>query len=152
AKNHQFLGVNRAVDAVANRRALGGKLGVFWHTQGSGKSFSMALFTQKVHRKLGGDYTFLVLTDRTDLDNQIYKTFASVGLANTDKDPCRAGSAQDLRDLLGQQKKVIFGMIQKFTDDQAMAGISGCRRVIQSCRAFFSVARSRSCAIRPFFI
>lgn len=123
AKNHQFLGVNRAVDAVTDRRALGGKLGVFWHTQGSGKSFSMALFTQKVHRKLGGDYTFLVLTDRTDLDNQIYKTFASVGLVNNDKDPCRAGSAQELRDLLGQQKKVIFGMIQKFTDDQAMAGI-----------------------------
>ena len=123
AKNHQFLGVNRAVEAVANRRALDGKLGVFWHTQGSGKSFSMALFTQKVHRKLGGDYTFLVLTDRTDLDNQIYKTFASVGLANNDKDPCRAGSAQDLRDLLRQQKKVIFGMIQKFTDDQAKGGI-----------------------------
>lgn len=123
AKNHQFLGVNRAVDAVANRRALDGKLGVFWHTQGSGKSFSMALFTQKVHRRLGGDFTFLVLTDRTDLDNQIYKTFASVGLANNDKDPCRAGSAQELRDLLGQQKKVIFGMIQKFTDDQAKAGI-----------------------------
>jgi type I restriction enzyme R subunit len=123
AKNHQFLGVNRAVEAVANRHALKGKLGVFWHTQGSGKSFSMALFTQKVHRKLGGDYTFLVLTDRTDLDNQIYKTFASVGLANNDKDPCRAASAQELRDLLGQQKKVIFGMIQKFTDDQAKAGV-----------------------------
>lgn len=123
AKNHQFLGVNRAVDAVANRRALDGKLGVFWHTQGSGKSFSMALFTQKVHRRLGGDFTFLVLTDRTDLDNQIYKTFASVGLANNDKDPCRAGSAQELRELLGQQKKVVFGMIQKFTDDQAKAGI-----------------------------
>lgn len=123
AKNHQFLGVNRAVGAVEKRQELDGKLGVFWHTQGSGKSFSMALFTQKVHRKLGGDYTFLVLTDRTDLDNQIYKTFASVGLVNHDKDPCRAGSAQELRDLLGQQKKIIFGMIQKFTDDQAKGGI-----------------------------
>ena len=87
----------------------------------------MALFTQKVHRRLGGDYTFLVLTDRTDLDNQIYKTFTSVGLANTDKDPCRAGSAQQLRDLLGQQKKVIFGMIQKFTDDQAKGGVYATR-------------------------
>jgi type I restriction enzyme R subunit len=123
AKNHQFLGVNRAVEAVKGRHALQGKLGVFWHTQGSGKSFSMALFTQKVHRRLGGDYTFLVLTDRTDLDNQIYKTFASVGLANNDKDPCRASSAKDLRELLGQQKKVIFAMIQKFTDDEAKAGI-----------------------------
>lgn len=123
AKNHQYLGVNRAVEAVEKRESLNGKLGVFWHTQGSGKSFSMALFTQKVHRKLGGDYTFLVLTDRTDLDNQIYKTFASVGLANNDKDPCRAASAKNLRDLLGQQKKVVFAMIQKFTDEEAKGGV-----------------------------
>ncbi|WP_417239155.1 type I restriction endonuclease subunit R [Celeribacter halophilus] len=123
AKNHQYLGVNRAVDAVKNREDLERKLGVFWHTQGSGKSFSMALFTQKVHRKLGGDFTFLILTDRTDLDNQIYKTFASVGLANNDKDACRASSAKNLRELLGQQKKVIFTMIQKFTDDEAQNGV-----------------------------
>jgi type I restriction enzyme R subunit len=123
AKNHQFLGVNRAVEAVRNRKTLEGKLGVFWHTQGSGKSFSMALFTQKVHRKLGGDFTFLVLTDRTDLDNQIYKTFASVGLANNDVDACRASSAKGLRDLLSQQKKTVFAMIQKFTDQQAEGGI-----------------------------
>ncbi len=123
AKNHQYLGVNRAVEAVEHRESLNGKLGVFWHTQGSGKSFSMALFTQKVHRKLGGDFTFLVMTDRTDLDNQIYKTFASVGLANNDKDPCRAGSAKGLRDLLGKQKKIVFGMIQKFTDTEAEGGV-----------------------------
>jgi type I restriction enzyme R subunit len=123
AKNHQYLGVNRAVDAVEKRKSLSGKLGVFWHTQGSGKSFSMALFTQKVHRKLGGDYTFLVLTDRTDLDNQIYKTFASIGLANNDKDPCRASSARNLRDLLRQQKKIVFAMIQKFTEDEAKNGV-----------------------------
>lgn len=123
AKNHQYLGVNRATKAVEKRENLKQKLGVFWHTQGSGKSFSMALFTQKVHRKLGGDYTFVVLTDRTDLDNQIYKTFSSVGLANNDKDPCRAASAIGLRDLLGEQKKVVFAMIQKFTDAQAEGGI-----------------------------
>ncbi|UWQ44196.1 type I restriction endonuclease subunit R [Leisingera aquaemixtae] len=123
AKNHQFLGVNRAVEAVESREDLERKLGVFWHTQGSGKSFSMALFSQKVHRKLGGDFTFLILTDRTDLDNQIYKTFASVGLANNDKDACRASSAKNLRELLGQQKKVIFTMIQKFTDDEAGNGV-----------------------------
>lgn len=123
AKNHQYLGVNRAVDAVERRKELDGRLGVFWHTQGSGKSFSMAYLAQKVHRKLGGDYTFLVLTDRTDLDSQIYKTFASVGLANNDVDPCRAGSARELRELLGQQKKVIFTMIQKFTEAEAEAGI-----------------------------
>ena len=123
AKNHQFLGVNRATEAIKNREKLSGKLGVFWHTQGSGKSFSMAFLTNKVHRKLGGDYTFLVLTDRTDLDNQIYKTFASVGLANNDAEPCRASSGGHLRELLSQQKKVVFAMVQKFTDEEAKGGI-----------------------------
>lgn len=123
AKNHQFLGVNRATEAIKNREQLSGKLGVFWHTQGSGKSFSMAFLTNKVHRKLGGNYTFLVLTDRTDLDNQIYKTFASVGLANNDADPCRASSGGHLRELLSQQKKVVFAMVQKFTDEEAKGGI-----------------------------
>ena len=123
AKNQQLVGVNRAVEAVDNRSKWNGRLGVFWHTQGSGKSFSMAFLVRKVHRKLGGDYTFLIVTDRRDLDRQIYKTFASVDLANTDQDPCRASSAKELRDLLGQQKKVVFTMIQKFTDIEAESGI-----------------------------
>lgn len=59
AKNHQYLGVNRAINSVRNRKQLEGKLGVFWHTQGAGKSYSMAFFTQKIHRKLGGNFTFL---------------------------------------------------------------------------------------------
>lgn len=71
ARNHQFLGVNRAIEAVRDRTNRKGKLGVFWHTQGAGKSYSMTLFTRKVHRKLGGNFTFLVLTDRDDLDTQI---------------------------------------------------------------------------------
>ncbi|WP_404344908.1 type I restriction endonuclease subunit R [Vreelandella venusta] len=123
AKNHQYLGVNRAVEAVKNREALEQKLGVFWHTQGSGKSFSMTFFTQKVHRKLGGDFTFLILTDRTDLDTQIYKTFASIGLVNNDKDACRASSAKDLRRLLGQQKKILFAKVQQFTDGESQNGV-----------------------------
>ena len=117
AKNHQYLGVNNAVQSVTERKQRGGKLGVFWHTQGSGKSYSMAFFAQKVHRKLGGDFTFLVLTDRTDLDGQIYKTFAGAGLVNNDKDPCRAGSGAELKSLLTQQKKVVFSLIQKFHED-----------------------------------
>jgi type I restriction enzyme R subunit len=52
-----------------------GRLGVFWHTQGSGKSYSMAFFTEKVRRKVPGNFTFLLMTDRNDLDSQIYKTF-----------------------------------------------------------------------------
>ena len=114
ARNHQYLGVNRALQSVIERKERDGKLGVFWHTQGSGKSYSMALFAQKVRRKLGGDFTFLVLTDRTDLDNQIYKTFAGVGLVNNDKDPCRADNGAELKALLGEQKAFVFSLVQKF--------------------------------------
>jgi len=114
ARNHQYLGVNRALDAVAERKAREGRLGVFWHTQGSGKSYSMVFFTRKVHRKLGGNFTFLICTDREDLDTQIYQTFAGCGVVDHDKDPCRAGSGEELRRLLGQQKTHIFTLIQKF--------------------------------------
>ena len=114
ARNHQFLGVNRAVEAVRERKALQGRLGVFWHTQGAGKSYSMVMFTRKVHRKLGGNFTFLVLTDRDDLDNQIYKTFAGCGVADHDRDPCRAESGRHLGRLLGEHKSHIFSLIQKF--------------------------------------
>ena len=117
AKNHQYLGVNRAVAAVADREHRQGKLGVFWHTQGSGKSYSMVFFTRKVHRKLGGNFTFLVCTDRDDLDTQIYKTFAGCGLADHDRDPCRPASGEDLRQLLTQHKAYVFTLIQKFNQD-----------------------------------
>lgn len=116
ARNHQLLGVNRAVEAVRNRESLAGKLGVFWHTQGSGKSYSIVFFAKKVHRKLGGNYTFMVLTDRDDLDSQIYKTFAGCGLVNNDRDPCRAKSGKHLDELLGQHKAFVFSLIQKFND------------------------------------
>lgn len=114
ARNHQFLGVNRAVAAVKDRKARLGKLGVFWHTQGSGKSYSIVFFARKVHRKLGGNYSFVVLTDREDLDTQIYKTFSGCGLVDNDKDPCRAANGAHLQALLGQQKAYVFSLIQKF--------------------------------------
>jgi len=116
ARNHQLLGVNRAIEAVKNRQDLAGKLGVFWHTQGSGKSYSIVFFAKKVHRKLGGNYTFMVLTDRDDLDTQIYKTFAGCGLVDNDRDPCRAKSGKHLDELLGQHKAFVFSLIQKFND------------------------------------
>ena len=78
AQNQQYLGVNRAIEAVRNREANAGKLGVFWHTQGSGKSYSMVFFTRKVLRKLGGNFSFLIVTDRDDLDSQIYHTLLAV--------------------------------------------------------------------------
>ena len=117
ARNHQFLGVNRAVETVRERKQRAGKLGVFWHTQGAGKSYSMVMFTRKVRRKLGGNFTFLVLTDRDDLDTQIYKTFAGCGVVDHDRDPCRASSREHLGRLLAEHKSHVFSLIQKFNRD-----------------------------------
>jgi type I restriction enzyme R subunit len=75
-----------------------GKLGVFWHTQGSGKSYSMAFFAEKVRRKVPGNFTFLIMTDRNDLDSQIYKTFVGCGVA--DAQTPRAASGKELQQLL----------------------------------------------------
>lgn len=76
ARNHQYLGVNKAIVAVQYRKKRKGKLGVFWHTQGAGKSYLMVFFSQKIHRKISSKFTFFIITDREDLDDQIYKTFA----------------------------------------------------------------------------
>ena len=117
AKNHQYLGVNLGLASVLQRKEKQGKLGVFWHTQGSGKSYSMVFFTRKIHRKIGSNFTFLICTDREDLDTQIYKTFAGVGLVENDKDPCRASSGEHLKQLLQEHKSYIFSLIQKFNQD-----------------------------------
>jgi type I restriction enzyme R subunit len=119
ARNHQFLGVNQAIAATEEREARQGKLGVFWHTQGSGKSYSIVFYTQKIHRKIGSNFTFLICTDRTDLDGQLYKTFAGCGIVDNDQDPCRAGSGQELRGLLSQHKAFVFTLIQKFNEKLA---------------------------------
>ena len=92
-----------------------GRLGVFWHTQGSGKSYSMAFFAEKVRRKLSGNFTFLLMTDRNDLDGQIYKTFVGCGVADP-KTP-RAASGDDLRKLLKENHAYVFSLIHKFNQD-----------------------------------
>ena len=92
-----------------------GRLGVFWHTQGSGKSYSMAFFTEKVRRKLEGNFTFLLMTDRNDLDGQIYKTFVGCGIAD-DQTP-RAASGDDLKKLLKENHRYLFSLIHKFNKD-----------------------------------
>ena len=86
AKNHQFLGVNNTIESLKQIEDNHGKLGVFWHTQGSGKSLSMLFFAQKVLRRVAGNWTFVVVTDRKELDEQIYKTFASTGGVLTQQD------------------------------------------------------------------
>ena len=116
AQNQQYLGVNRAIQSIEARHGTGGRLGVFWHTQGAGKSYSMVFFSRKVHRKLGGNFTFLVLCDRGDLDNQIYRTYAGCGVVGEHED-VRASSGRHLKRLLGQHKAYVFSLIQKFNED-----------------------------------
>lgn len=92
-----------------------GRLGVFWHTQGSGKSYSMAFFTEKVRRKVPGNFTFLLMTDRQDLDSQIYKTFVGCGIAG--KETPRASSGGDLERVLKENHQYVFSLIHKFNKD-----------------------------------
>ena len=113
-KNHQYLGVNNAVNSLAKISQNNGRLGVFWHTQGSGKSYSMILFAQKVLRKCKGNYTFLVVTDRNELDKQIYKSFANVGAVLEPEEKVHAKNVKHLRELLGEDHRNVFTLIQKF--------------------------------------
>jgi type I restriction enzyme R subunit len=117
AKNHQFLGVNKAIESFSNRKEQEGKLGVFWHTQGSGKSYSMVFLTRKIFRKFQGNFTFLVITDRDDLDTQIYRNFLNMGACQK-VDTARPVDSKELREVLGTNKRYIFTLIQKFRYDK----------------------------------
>ena len=117
AKNHQYLGVNNLMKSVENREELKGKLGVFWHTQGSGKSYSMVMFVRKVKRKLHGNFTFLIITDRDDLDTQIHKTFVRSEVIG-DKEECQPKNAAQLREFLSGNKPMVFTLIHKFQYDK----------------------------------
>ena len=111
-KNHQVLGVNNALDAVADIRGRQGRLGVFWHTQGSGKSVSMIFFAQKTLRRVPGNWTFVVVTDRQDLDRQIYRQFASSGAIG--EGGAQAENSGHLRGLLREDHRYVFTLIHKF--------------------------------------
>jgi type I restriction enzyme, R subunit len=113
AQNHQFIGVNRAYDSFVRREELKGKLGVFWHTQGSGKSFSMIFYVRKIFRKETGNFTFVVVTDREDLDGQIYRNFLHTGTV-TEADAAQPKNSEEMRKFLGQNKRLVFTLIQKF--------------------------------------
>jgi len=116
AKNHQFLGVNNSIEAFKNRSKSKGKLGVFWHTQGSGKSFSMIFFSQKILRKFEGDYTFVVVTDRESLDKQIHKNFKDAGVVTEEK--VRARNGKHLKQLLKEDHRLVFTLIHKFRTEK----------------------------------
>lgn len=121
AKNHQYLGVNNAFRSFENRGNLDGdkkgKLGVFWHTQGSGKSYSMVMLARKIRRKSVGNFTFLVVTDRDDLDGQIYKTFLRSGFMS-EEEKCQPANSTKLRKDLTTNKGVLFTLIHKFRYDK----------------------------------
>ena len=92
-----------------------GRLGVFWHTQGSGKSYSMAFFAEKVRRVVPGNFTFVIMTDREDLDDQIWRTFIGCGIAD-EKTP-RASSGVALKEMLQQNHRFVFSLIHKFNQE-----------------------------------
>ena len=90
-----------------------GQLGVFWHTQGSGKSYSMVMFTEKVRRYVPGNFTFVVMTDREDLDDQIWRTFVGCGMVDPKTTP-RASSGMELKEILQKDPSFVFTLIHKF--------------------------------------
>jgi type I restriction enzyme, R subunit len=119
ARNHQMLGVNAAIENLYRVRAAGDKrLGVFWHTQGSGKSLSMLWFTQKVLRRIPGAWTFVMVTDRTELDVQLHGEFADAGAISREA-KVHASSAANLRELLAADHRYLFTLIHKFRLDAA---------------------------------
>lgn len=117
AQNHQFIGVNRAYDKFLDRKQLKGKLGVFWHTQGSGKSFSMIFYARKIFRKQTGNFTFVVITDRDDLDGQIYRNFLHTNTVS-EAEAAQPKNSEEMRRFLGQNKRLVFTLIQKFRWDK----------------------------------
>ena len=121
ARNHQYLGVNEAVKAYAARKLRDGKLGVFWHTQGSGKSYSMLFLSQKIRRQFAGSPTIVILTDRDELNKQISDTFENCGLLGkgTKASQYIASSGADLEAKLRGNPSFIFTLIHKFNRPDA---------------------------------
>ena len=107
--------------AYMARKLNGGKLGVFWHTQGSGKSYSMVFFVKKVRRKIKGTPTFVILTDREELNTQISDTFENCGILGKDTKASQyiASNGDDLVQKLHGNPSFIFTLIQKFNKANA---------------------------------
>ena len=113
---HQYFAVNKAVNSTVKAIESDHKAGVFWHTQGSGKSLSMVFYVNKLQQVLESP-TFVVITDRNDLDDQLYSHFAKCSdfLRQT---PKQATSMKNLKDLLNNRKAngIFFTTMQKFDD------------------------------------
>ena len=115
---HQFFAVRKAVDSVAEATRSDGKGGVFWHTQGSGKSLSMVFFAKRLQDAVSSP-TIVVLTDRNDLDGQLYRQFArcSEFLRQV---PIQAESRKHLGELLREREAngIFFTTMQKFEENE----------------------------------
>jgi type I restriction enzyme R subunit len=115
AKPHQYFAVSKAVDKTIEAVRSDGHAGVVWHTQGSGKSLEMELYANQVltHPSLGNP-TIVVLTDRTDLDDQLYDTFEASELLPDE--PHQAATRDELRTELANRQSggIIFTTLQKF--------------------------------------
>lgn len=117
---HQFHAVNHAVESTVNATSQGGdkKVGVIWHTQGSGKSFLMAFYAGLLVRNPSmANPTLIVLTDRNDLDDQLFSTF-SMCKDLIRQTPVQAESRSDLQEILNRASGgVVFTTIQKFSPE-----------------------------------
>ena len=113
---HQYFAVNKAVNSTIKAIESDHKAGVFWHTQGSGKSLSMVFYVNKLQQVLESP-TFVVITDRNDLDDQLFSQFSKCSdfLRQT---PKQAKNMKDLKDLLNDRKAngIFFSTMQKFDD------------------------------------
>lgn len=113
---HQYFAVNKAVVSTKHATETDGKGGVFWHTQGSGKSLSMVFYAHRLQEVLESP-TIVVITDRNDLDDQLYGQFAKCK-EFLRQEPVQAESRAHLKDLLNGRKAngIIFTTMQKFEE------------------------------------
>ena len=116
AAYHQYFAVRKAIASTKHAAVTDGKGGVFWHTQGSGKSLSMVFYAHLLQEALDSP-TIVVLTDRNDLDNQLYAQFAKCK-AFLRQEPMHAESREHLKTLLAgrQANGIIFTTMQKFSE------------------------------------
>ena len=116
AAYHQYFGVRKAIERAREAVAGDGKIGVFWHTQGSGKSLSMVFFAHLLQQHLDSP-TIVVITDRNDLDDQLFGQFGRCS-SFLRQNPVQASSREHLKSLLeGREANgIVFTTMQKFTD------------------------------------
>lgn len=120
AQYHQYFGVKKAIKSTVTKGAKTGKAGILWHTQGSGKSFSMVFYSGNMIKLLNNP-TIVVVTDRNDLDNQLYETFTKCDYYLKQK-PQRAESRQALDDMLKDRLSggIFFTTLQKFEEETGL--------------------------------